>query len=147
MDFLNQHKLWIGGAAATILLFSCACCGCGGIFVGLPALRERAKPKVAATFDAEDFMEKTKDNTAVMADHNGRTIEIVGAFGRLSSTIRNENFLSFKETGQRHHSPRCFIKNLGQAKDLKAGDEIVVQGELRISGGLIDLANCTVRFK
>ena len=111
MDFLNQHKLWIGGAAATILLFSCACCGCGGIFVGLPALRERAKPKVAATFDAEDFMEKTKDNTAVMADHNGRTIEIVGAFGRLSSTIRNENFLSFKETGQRHHSPCTTISS------------------------------------
>lgn len=40
----KNRKWWIGGAVAALMLFSCACCGCGGIFIGRPIWEEMQRP-------------------------------------------------------------------------------------------------------
>jgi hypothetical protein len=100
-----------------------------------------AGPEV--TMPAERLMEETKGNPAAAYKYQGKIVRLSGSLDCVMATLKGRDcFLLFVATDSQRHSPRCFFRDPAVLSHLKQGDPIVIQGELRTDGGIIDIGNC-----
>jgi hypothetical protein len=76
-------KWWIGGIAGGILLLSCTCCGCGGIFVGLPAW-QRTREAAKATQEKQNEQKADMTLAAYLAQRPEKPAKIT-VIGKLNN--------------------------------------------------------------
>lgn len=98
------------------------------------------------TMTAQEMIDKTAGNPTAIAPHNGKIVRLTGKMHRVSGNVHGETFLYFENHNEngRGESPRCFFDNPSDLANLRKGDTITLQGQIRANGSGVDIGPCRI---